>query len=240
MTQSFYEKYAAGLVREDFLHVKLRPGADPVVFTRMVDRLNGGHLPATFVVSSEVTPEVQRSIHLGATVLWVLAGLVGLTVVVTLGQAFARQAEVESEAFPVLGALGMTRRQHVVGGIIHAGAIGVVGAVLAAAVALGHVADLALGPRPRRRTEPRAERRLDGLAHRAALIVLFSITAGGWATARCAATSPRSGQSDPPRQTRASTFGGQPIFPITVGIGIRHAFQRGRAARRRCRSAAPW
>ena len=230
MTQAFYEKYAAGLVREDIIHVKLRPGANPVVFTQMVDRLNGGHLPATFEASSEVTPEVQRSIHLGAIVLWVLAGLVGLTVAVTLGQAFARQAEVESEAFPVLGALGMTPRQLVVGGTIRAGATGAVGAVLAVAIAVAMSPIWPLGLA--RDAEPSPGLSADWTVFfiGAVLIVLFSSAAGGWATARFAATGPRSGRSDSPGQTRASTFGGQAIFPITVGIGVRHAFQHGRGA----------
>ena len=68
MTPAFYQKYANGLVREGFLHVRLAAGADLGAFAARMSRQLG---VSAFATQTKTTADVQRSIHLEASVLWV-------------------------------------------------------------------------------------------------------------------------------------------------------------------------
>ena len=112
-TAAFYEKYAGGeaLPRRDSLLVRLKRGqADVPSFISALERLAGGK-PVFFQTQAQLTAPIQRSFHLQAIALWLLAGLVALTAALVLGQALARQALLDSTEHPALLALGMTRRQ---------------------------------------------------------------------------------------------------------------------------------
>src|SRR4029450_9066865 len=96
----------------------------------------GGRNPPSYAESNSISRDVQRSIHLQAVVLWTLAGLVGVSVVFILGQAFARQAYAEADDLPTLSALGMTRRQLVGLGMLRAAVITALAATLGGGIAL--------------------------------------------------------------------------------------------------------
>ena len=68
--------------------------------------------------------------------LWLLAGLLAVVAVLVLGQLLARQIALDATDYPVLHALGMTRRQLTGLIVARCTAIGAAGAVLAVAVAI--------------------------------------------------------------------------------------------------------
>jgi ABC-type lipoprotein release transport system permease subunit len=146
MTPAFYRKYADSLVREEFLHVRLDPGTDARAFASGMSRQLGA---GAFATRTKTTADVQRSIHLEASVLWGLALLVGASALVTIAQALSRQAYTERESYPTMQALGVTRRELVGMGTARAAIIGVGGACLAVVTAillspiwpLGHARD---------------------------------------------------------------------------------------------------
>src|SRR5205823_807486 len=92
----------------DVLAARLRRGAaDVPAFTHTLDRLAGGS-PAVTLTGAELTPLVQRSVDVQAATLRLLAVAVGVVAVLLLGQALTRQAWLEADDHPLLGALGMT------------------------------------------------------------------------------------------------------------------------------------
>jgi hypothetical protein len=125
--------------------------ATPETFTEAVLRLTRSHADGAAVQREvarlarsaplESTPlatqaaATQRSIHLQAVALWLLAGLLGVISVLVLGQVLARLSFLESTDYAVLRALGMGRRQLVAIGVGRAAAIGVAGGAVAVALA---------------------------------------------------------------------------------------------------------
>jgi hypothetical protein len=80
--------------------------------------------------------DVNRSIHLVAVALWLLAGLLLVVAVLVLGQLLARQIALDASDYPVLHSLGMTRRQLAGLAVARCTAIGAAGAALAVGVAI--------------------------------------------------------------------------------------------------------
>lgn len=113
MTPAFYRTYAGTevLPKRDSLVVRLKRGqGDVSAFIAGVEKLARGK-PFLFVTESQSTAPIQRSFHLQAIALSLLAGLVGLTALLVFGQTLARQVFLESAEVPTLRALGMTRGQ---------------------------------------------------------------------------------------------------------------------------------
>jgi hypothetical protein len=95
-----------------------------------------GDKPIAFGFESRVINRgTVRAIHVQAIALWLLAGLLALTAVATMGQSFARQMYLESDDHPTLQALGMSRRQLAALGLLRAEIIGVASALIAWLVA---------------------------------------------------------------------------------------------------------
>ena len=78
---------------------------------------------------------VQRSIHLQAVALRIVAALVALIVVLVLSQLIARQASIDATESPILRALGMTRGQVSGSGLFHSALVGAAGALIGVGVA---------------------------------------------------------------------------------------------------------
>ncbi len=117
------------------LLIRLRHGAAGVpAFERELQQTKLG--VDTPIVQSIETDQVQRSIAFETSALWILSVLVVLAAVVILGQALARQLSLDARDFPVLGALGMSRGQLTLLGVIRAGAAGIAAALLAVPIAI--------------------------------------------------------------------------------------------------------
>ena len=113
MTPTFYAKYSANalLPKRDSLLVRLVRGQNDVpAFIAGVERLARGKL-VLFATQRQQTAPIQRSFHLQAIALWILAALVALAAALVFSQTLARQAFLESTEAPALRALGMTRAQ---------------------------------------------------------------------------------------------------------------------------------
>jgi ABC-type lipoprotein release transport system permease subunit len=226
MSRAFYERYASGLVREDFMHVRLGRGASRAAFRAEIQRLAGGQSPSIFQASTTVARNVQRSIHVEAVVLWVLAGLMAVAVLLILAQAFARQAYVDADDFPALGAIGVTRRQLAMIGGVRALAVGLVGALLAIILATAASPIWPVGLA--RDAEPSPGMALDwtvvGLTF--VVVVLFAVAVGAIATAGAIRDARRarwrSQRSLGSRLVRGHTI------PVPAAIGLQHALDPGR------------
>ncbi len=79
---------------------------------------------------------VETSIHPQAIGWWILAALAALVGVAVVGQALARQSNVESEDYPTMAALGANRRQLVALSMAQSMVVGLVGAAGAIGVAI--------------------------------------------------------------------------------------------------------
>ncbi len=78
---------------------------------------------------------IEASIHPQAIGWWILAALAALVGLAVVGQALARQSNVESEDYPTLAALGVDRRQLVTVGMARNLVVGLAGAIGAVAIA---------------------------------------------------------------------------------------------------------
>lgn len=138
-TPAFYRAYdrtALGRGAGRAVIIRLRHGAaDLPAFRAELTRLAGGK-PFALSVQAEEADAVERSLHLQAVALWVLAALLGAAGVMVLSQALARQVFLESGDGETLRALGVTRRQLWALGLIRALVTSAIGAVVALGVAV--------------------------------------------------------------------------------------------------------
>jgi ABC-type lipoprotein release transport system permease subunit len=223
MTPAFYEKYASGLVREGFLHVRLARGTDVRAFASRMSRQLGAD---AFATQTKSTADVQRSIHLEASVLWGLALLVALSAMVTVVQALSRQAYAERETFPTMQALGVTRRELVGMGTVRAAIIGVAGAGLAVLTAslMSPIWPLGLA----RDAEPHPGFATDwAILGVGALVTFGFVVVVGMLTTGRVTGSLRSSRPATRRVGAASRFLAGSALPAPATIGARNVVDRG-------------
>ena len=82
-----------------------------------------------------IAESIESSIHPQAIGWWILAALAALVGLAVVGQGLARQSGVESEDYPTMAALGVTRRQLTALGLLRnlvVGAVGAAGALVLA------------------------------------------------------------------------------------------------------------
>jgi predicted lysophospholipase L1 biosynthesis ABC-type transport system permease subunit len=172
---------------------------------------------------------VQRSFHLQAIALWLLAGLTGLVAILVLGQTLARQTFLESDENPTLSSLGMTRSQLLGVAFLRAGIVAVVGSALALLVA---VAASPLFPTGLARVaEPNAGFQVDvgALALGALLIVLVVLALSippTWRAAAAVTAREESAGGERPSVVAATL--GRLGLPLSGAAGMRMALERGR------------
>jgi ABC-type lipoprotein release transport system permease subunit len=218
------------------LLVRLRDGAGGVsAFNAALDRLSDGPAYDALAQADQATV-VERSIHLQAVTLWLLAGLVTVSATLILAQLLSRLAFVEGRDHPTLGALGMSGRDRTLLGVVRAAGIAGAGALAGVVVA---VAASPLLPTGLARTaEPDLGTHLDavvlGVGAIATLAVVVAV--GAWASWRAAsvhAGRPGAAEDDarlrPSGVARALARGGWPL-PTKVGVQMALAPGRGRTA----------
>ncbi len=164
---------------------------------------------------------------------WILTALAGLVGVIVLAQALARQDAIDSEDYPILRAVGATRRQLFTFTMLRTvllASVGVVGAVmLAAALSVltpfgeARLAD----PSPGFQFDPLL------LLGGAALALAVVVALGIWPAVR-ASRSVSSADQPVMRPSRIVGAVSASGAPPSVLIGIRNALERGRG-----RSAVP-
>src|SRR3954451_14460579 len=136
LTPAFYERYVAQLTHSDVLFVDLDPVVDLAAFKADVAQISGGSPVFYGVTQADHEANVDRTLHLAAVVLWMLAGLIALATAVIAVQALSRQAYLESVEHPVLRALGMTRRERFATGLVRTAVVALGATVTAVAVAI--------------------------------------------------------------------------------------------------------
>jgi ABC-type lipoprotein release transport system permease subunit len=218
------------------LLVRLRDGADGLsAFNAALDRLSDGPAYDALAQADQATA-VERSIHLQAVALWLLAGLVTALATLIVAQLLSRLAFVEGRDHPTLGALGMSGRDRTLLGVVRAAGIAGAGALAGVVVA---VAASPLLPTGLARTaEPDLGPHIDavvlGLGAMATLAVV--VVVGAWASWRAASVSarrPGPAEDDarlrPSGVARALARGGWPL-PTKVGVHMALEPGRGRTA----------
>lgn len=162
---------------------------------------------------------------------WILAGLSALVGIVVLGQALFRQAVLEAEDFPALGALGANRRQLLSFTMARTLAVAAAGAVVAVALALLVSRFTPVGEA--RLADPNPGFSFDPLLllGGAAAAVAFVLVLGIWpaVTAQRRANFREEGPVQHP--PRILTFLSSSGAPPTMVIGMRSALERGRGRR---------
>jgi ABC-type lipoprotein release transport system permease subunit len=214
--------------------VRLKSGPSTLTsFLRQADQL-GGDKPTSVYRFRDQAVNTERSIHLQAVALWLLAGLLGVTATLILSQLFFRQALLEGRDHEALRALGMERDQLWAIGMGRAGLIGIAaGAVaLVTALALSPVTPVGIA----RTAEPRpgVSADLAVLAIGALGTVALALAAAAypsWRAARPPSTADEARASGP---TALSDALARSSVPPPVAAGVRLALDPGRG-----RSAVP-
>jgi putative ABC transport system permease protein len=152
LTPAFHRAYAdTALLQEgegagQAVIARLEHGsADLPAFRAAVERLARGK-PVSTVAQAEQKTNVQRTLDLQASALWVFAAILALTGIVVLSQTLARQAFLDADEHTTLHAIGMTRRQLWAVGVLRAVVIGAIGAAIALALAVALSPLAPLGP----------------------------------------------------------------------------------------------
>jgi putative ABC transport system permease protein len=134
-TPAFWRTHRANLQTFPEAALRLRHGAaDVPAVQRSLDRLARGLNAGTVPLAAQAA-NTERSIHLQAVALWLLAGFLGVIGVLALGQVLVRLSFVESSDCAALRALGMSRRQLMAVGVGRAAAIGTAAGGVAVALA---------------------------------------------------------------------------------------------------------
>ena len=234
-TPAFYRAHRAGLDTYTGVALRLRHGtADLPAVQRELSRLTGGRYVQSYPLATQAV-NTERSIHLQAVALWLVAALLAVISVLVLGQLLARMSFLDSVEYDTLRALGLSRRTLLVIGLARAGLVGLAGAVAGTLAALAVSPLLPVGLA--RVADPHPGVHADGLVFGVGLAaaVLVTMVATAWPTWRAASTglpagslaSPATagaGRRPGPRVLASLTSG---IGSVTAVLGIRLALQPG-------------
>ena len=229
-TSAFSRKYDPDAVLFDEYTLRLRHRTSDLL---RFDAALRAHGVAGSEDLSAVGSSISTSIDPQVVGWWILTGLAALVGVIVLAQALARQDAIDSEDYPVLRAVGATRRQLFTFTMVRTvllAFVGVVGAVLlAAALSVftpfgeARLAD----PDPGFQFDPLL------LLGGAAVALAVVVTLGIWPAVR-ASRSVRSADQPVMRPSRIVGAVSASGAPPSAVIGIRNTLERGRG-----RSAVP-
>lgn len=217
----------------DYAGVRLRPGASLASFVRrsalLARRYRAG--PLSIVNQGPQTAATERAIRPEAVTLAAFAALSGLIALAAAAQLLSRQIVLDSAEFPILRALGMSRRRLVALSLALAGAVTVPGACVAVAVAIAASPLMPIGPARLAEPSPGVEVNVAilgaGLAA-TALLPLLLVAPIAWRVATRAPGAP--GGTEPtiavPASRLGSVLGAAGL--VTGAIGVRLAFEPGR------------
>ena len=233
VTPAFFAQHPEALVNYGSV-VRLRPGADVDAYRADVIRVAGQFgVPSTgvfFTTQRDRSETVARAVRPQALALALLAAVVALAAFLVAGQMLSRQVFVDAGDSPVLGAIGMTRRQRFVLALSRVAIVSATGAAIAVAVAIAASPLFPAGVA--RDAEPHAGFSVDAVALAAGFGILavgflargtFPAWRGATASAMLSAAEP--GAASPSRVAEALGRAGLRAAPV---IGVRMAFEPGR------------
>jgi ABC-type lipoprotein release transport system permease subunit len=212
--------------------VRLRDGAAGIAsFESAVARLPGG----TSLYVDDLTGvyvDIERSIHLQAVSWWILAAIAGLAGLVVVAQLLGRQAAVEAGDYPVLRSIGMQDRDLFLIGFVSTVAIALTGALGAALIAyllspLTPIGEAAVA-------EPSPGLALDAKVLLIGLVSVFVLVAALGAIPVLREARRRNlydsieGPRSPSRPSMVAAWLAQAGASLSIVIGTRLAFERGR------------
>jgi hypothetical protein len=214
--------------------VRLRPGATVPAFAdsarALATRYLGANAAYTVVVnlSGEVAA-TERAISPEAVALAIFAALAGLITLAVLGQLLHRQLTLDSDEFPILRAIGMTRMSLFVVSIARLALVTVTGAVIAAAIAVAASPLMPIGPARLAEPQPGVEVDLTILGAGLVAVAMAPLVMLAPAAWRAAARAPGPLGVTEPAATRPSrlayAFGR--AGSVTSSIGVRMALDPG-------------
>ena len=215
--------------------VRLRAGASMAAFLHDADRLRtrygiGTGDYTTVSLDGQVTA-VQRAIRPQALALAIFAALVALVGMAVTGQLLARQLALDAADFPVLRALGQTRRGLAAEALIRLALVTVAGGVIAVAVAVAASPLLPFGAARLAEPHPGLNADLPVLAAGFAAVALAPLIALAPAAWRVAAPRLSAGVAGEQATRRRPSVVGAALAgagPATRAIGVRMAFDAGR------------
>jgi len=234
LSRAFIQEHDGELQELHATAARLKGGSNDVpALRRALDRMSGGR-PTTAFLFRDQAVNTQRSIHLQAVALWLLAALLGLTGALILSQLFLRQSLLEANEHPALRALGMERGQLFAIGMARALIIGMAAAVVSVitAIVLSPLTPVGIA----RLAEPNPGVAVDALTLTvgAFATVLLALAVAAWPAWRASRAPTR---ADEARSTRSSAVGdalARTSTPPPVAAGVRLALDPGRG-----RSAVP-
>jgi ABC-type lipoprotein release transport system permease subunit len=229
LTPAFYQAHRTSVAAYEFSLVRLHPG--PIASAqRQLDGVGHGREVSVQVLADQAR-DVNRSLQLVAVALWLLAGLLAVVAAIALGQLLARQIALDATGYPVLHALGLTRRQLTVLIVARCTAIGAAGAVLAIAVAIALSPFTPIGVA--RTAEPDPGFAVDvpvlviAAAGTIALVVLLALWPA-WRTAGAASAAlSAAAERGPARRSIVAEASARAGLPVTLTAGVRMALERG-------------
>jgi len=226
-TPAFHRQHKTGLDGGQGLAMRLRHGiGDLAAVDGELTRLSHGKVTQQYPLSEQAV-NTQRSIHLQALAMWLLAGLLALIGVLITVQLLARLSFIESTDNATMRALGMGRGQLLAAGLDRAAAIGACGAAIAVTLAVAASPLLPVGLA--RIAEPHPGIDADGLVLilGAAGVVLATCACSAWPAWR-AASRVSVTDTAPVRTSRpALSAAAARISSVPAAMGIRLAWQRG-------------
>jgi len=205
---------------------RLRRGpADLSAFRMGVEALVPGEAVAFQSRTSSAT-KAERAVRPAVGALTAFAVVIGLTSLLIVGQALARQTFLDAVDNEVLRALGSTRRQLFAAAMLRSATIGVLGGLVAVAVAV--VASPLSPIGTARRMEPDPGVAFDGPVLGVGLVavvgaVLLLAAVPAWQVARS-----RGGGERDARPSRAAAVATAAGLPVPAVAGVRMALEPGR------------
>jgi hypothetical protein len=214
--------------------VRLQPGASWHSFSRAAGRIARGYEPATgkifdVISQSGYAVAAQRSIGPDAAALAIFAALAAICGLAVVAQLLGRQVLLDSVEFPVLSALGMTRRRLTALATARVAIITALGGLLAAGLAIAFSPAMPIGAARLAEPSPGVEVNLAVLGIGLAVIMLLPVLVIAPIAWRAAgrAQSPQAAAAQGARHHA----GGLPASlwlagPLTAVLGLRMALHR--------------
>ena len=231
---AFFAKYPAALSNL-ISRVRLRPDVSIEEFRTAVLRVAAKHgAPSSdvfFATERDRTATVARAVRPQWLSLSLLALFVGLASLLVLGQALSRQAFGDATDSPILGAIGMTRRQRLKLGLARIGLVSITGAIFAVVIAVAVSPLFPIGLAREAEPSPGLDFDWAVLLTGFAVVTTAFVLRGAFAAWRGASARPGVldfGERSPARPSRiAAALASAGIRPAPV-LGVRMAFEPGR------------
>ena len=227
-TPAFYRRYRAELTDYSTTALRLRGGAaDMATIQHDVSRLARGRPVEDYPFSTQAV-NTERSIHLQAVVLWLVAALLSIVGVLVFGQLLARLSYLESGGYPALRGIGMSRRQLLAAACGRTLVIGGAGAAVATLVAIALSPLFPVGLAAIAEPYPGVNADWAVLGLGLAVVPCVMVACAAWPSWGATARSTRAHAPFPAAGPVAWPLRAAPAAEsVTATVGIRLALQRG-------------